>query len=149
MMNTSKSIVVNYPNTRGDSGRYALFDQRDYFRKFEGGSSSIFEIALNNVVSGDLLAYTEQCGEIYDSYYRVYETQCSEVFDNYYLPLFQNNAMDMQRYHDDRREFNRRIFDVYRYAKTSLAVLGENTGFSMVRRLSTNPQFDSGSFLLK
>jgi hypothetical protein len=149
MILSNNAIVVNYPNQRGDAGRYPLFDQRDYFKKFEGGSNHIFELALNNVVGGDLLAYTDSCNEIYDSYYRAYEVQCSEVFDNHYFPQFQDNTVNLKHYHDDRREFNRRIFDVYRYAKTSLAVLGENTGFSMVRRLSTNPQFDSGSFLLK
>jgi hypothetical protein len=149
MIVSNNALVVNYPNQRGDAGRYPLFDQRNYFRKFDGGSNSIFELALQNVVHGDLLAYTEQCSEIYNSYYKAYEAQCGEVFDNHYFPQFQDNTVDMTRYHDDRREFNRRIFDVYRYAKSSLAVLGENTGFSMVRRLSTNPKFDSGSFLLK
>lgn len=149
MIVINNAIVVNYPNQRGDVGRYPLVDQRDYFRKFDCGSNAIFELALHNVVNGDLLAYTEQCTEIYDAHYRAYEAQCSEIFDNHYFPQFQDNTVVMESYHDDRREFNRRIFDVYRYAKTSLAVLGENTGFSMVRRLSTNPKFDSGSFLLK
>lgn len=148
IVSNDTAIVVNYPNTRGDHGRYTLSDQRDYFSKFEGGSNRIFELALHNVVYGDLLAYTEQCDQIFDTY-KVYQNQCSEIFDNHYLPQFEDNTVMMDRYHDDRREFHRRIFDVYRYAKTSLAVLGENTVFHSVKRIQTNPQLDTGSFLLQ
>lgn len=149
MVETSNAIVVNYPNQRGDVGRYSLIDQRNYFSKFEGGSYRIFELALFNVVHGDLLAYTEQCDQIYDTYYKEYVSQCSEIFDNHYFPRFEDNTVSMTLYHDDRREFHRRIFDLYRYAKSSVAVLGDNPGFSHVNRLYINSEFDSGSFILK
>jgi hypothetical protein len=149
MVGPTNTIVVNYPNQRGDVGRYSLIDQRNYFSKFEGGSYRIFELALFNVVHGDLLAYTEQCEEIYDTYYKAYELQCSEIFDNLYLPSFEDNSIIMASYHNDRREFHRRIFDVYRYAKSSLAVLGPDPGFSHVTRLTLDHNLDSGSFILR
>lgn len=148
MVGTTNTIVVNYPNQRGDVGRYSLTDQRNYFSKFEGGSYRIFELALFNVVHGDLASYAEQCEEIYDAY-QDYKNQCSEIFDNHYDLRLQDNTFDMAAYHDDRREFQRRIVDIYRYAKTSLAVLGNNPGFTHVNRLSLNQRFDSGSFILR
>lgn len=128
------AIVVGYPNQIGDCGRYELGDQRMYFSKFDGGASLIFELALCNAVSGDLIAYTEQC---------------NELLDNYYQSRFEENTVSIEQYQHDRREFNRRIFDIYRYAKSSLSSLGENLGFSTVKRIATNRKFDSSKFLLK
>lgn len=132
--NNQFAIVVNYPNQVGDHGRYELRDQREYFNKFDGGADYIFELALQNVIDGDLLAYTEQCAAIFDRHYQI---------------RFEENTMNFALYQHDRREFNRRIFDIYRYAKSSLGCLGENLGFSMVKRIATNRIFDSTSYLLK
>lgn len=127
------AIVVNYPNQVGDTGRYALSDQRDYFSKFYCGSSFIFELALSHALDGDLLSFQTACGEIFDQHYHV---------------RFDENTANLIEYTADRREFYRRTFDLYRYAKTSLNALGKNHGFTTVRRLSTNHRFDTGSFLL-
>lgn len=135
MILNNNAIVVNYPNQVGDYGRYPLRDQREYFSKFEGGASYIFELALRNVVDGSGVV--------------TFADQCSEVLERYYDFCFAVNAVTMQQYHEDRREFQRRIFDIYRYAKSSLGVLGEDLGFSLVRRIATNRNFDSSSFLLK
>lgn len=128
------AIVVAYPNQIGNYGRYELSDQRLYFSKFYCGASGIFELALHNAISGSLLEYIESCNDILDQYYEI---------------RFEENTTSIDLYHDDHREFNRRIFDIYRYAKTSLGALGENLGFSMVKRIATNRRFDSGTFLLK
>lgn len=148
MIANNNAIVVNYPNSRGDFGRYDLCDQREYFTKFEGGVTRIFELALQNTVDGDLLEFSSECNKIFDAKQN-YENQCFEVFDNYYLQQPFDGGVSAQLYSDDRREFQRRIFDIYRYAKTSLACLGDNCGFSMVQRLKANPKFETCSFLLK
>lgn len=128
------SIVVGYPNQVGDAGRYTLRDQRDYFSKFDGGASRTFGMALSNVVAGDLLNYTEHC---------------NEVFDNHYQVFFDENTARMDDYNAERREFNRRIFDIYRFAKTSVGVLGTDLPFTKVKQLTHNQSFDTGMFLLR
>lgn len=143
------SIVVNYPNTVGISGRYTLRDQRTYFSKFEGGASYVFELALRNVVDGDLLNYTDQCGSLFEKKYINYSDKCNEIFDTLYQVLFEENTTVLDEYHTERREFSRRIFDIYRFAKTGLGVLGDDLPFSSVKKLTYDKQFDSGSFLLK
>ncbi|BAW18984.1 hypothetical protein [Ralstonia phage RP12] len=144
-MTANNAIVVGYPNQIGSSGRYELPDQRTYFSKFNelsGGSSQIFELALQHVLDHDLVDYFDQCVEIFDSYYQI---------------LFDENTIDLEKYQIDRREFFRRTFDIYRYAKTSLIHLVPKKDnqdfvdypFSHVKRLSSNCQFDSGTFLLR
>jgi hypothetical protein len=130
----NNAVIVSYPNQAGDPGRYDLRDQRAYFSQFEGGASYVFELALENAICGDLLDFN---------------AACNEYFDNQYTHCFEDNSITLEEYHTVKKEFNRRIFDVYRFAKTSLNRLGENPGFSMVKRISTNRKFDSGSFLLK
>lgn len=132
-MSTETAVVVSYPNHAGDSGRYELADQRSYFSRFTIGSNFMFELALKHVISGDLLSFHEECEEIFESSFQV---------------MLSENTMRMDNYHDVRREFQRRTFDLYRYAKSSLHKLGENPGFTSVKRLSTNHRFDSGKFLL-
>lgn len=134
MIVNTNALVVRYPNLVGDCGRYELRDQRTYFSKFQGGASYIFELALYNLVCGDL---------------QQYELWCNDIFDNYYLVLFEENTTTREAYHDDRREFNRRIFDIYRFAKSSLSSVGQNLGFSSVTKLAFNRTFDTSSFLVK
>jgi hypothetical protein len=134
MIVNNNAVIVSYPNQAGDPGRYDLRDQRAYFTQFDGGSSYVFELALENALSGDLLDFNEAC---------------NTYFDNQCILLFADNSITLDDYHKLRKEFNRRIFDIYRYAKTSLARLGDEPGFSKVVKLSANPKFDSGSFLLK
>lgn len=133
-MINNNALVVGYPNQIGDSGRYTLADQRTYFSKFQCGSNHIFELALQHVVCGDLLDFNDQCDMIFDSHYQL---------------LIEENTTDLKKYQNDRREFFRRTFDIYRYAKTSLQYLGEELGFTKVKRLTYNSQFDSGTFLLR
>lgn len=133
-MAAHNAIVVNYPNQVGDAGRYTLRDQRDFFSRFEGGARTLFGIALQNVLGGDLLHFQEQVGE---------------VFESYYQSRLDENTATMSMYQQDQREFYRRTFDIYRFAKTSLTCLGENPGFCQVKQLASNQRFDSGSFLLK
>ena len=130
----NQAIVVSYPNQIGDVGRYDLRDQRTYFSQFDGGAQYIFQLALENIIDGDLLAFHQQCLE-----YR----------DNHYHEDLQYNMVDLAEYHRNKREFQRRIFDIYRFAKTSLKSLGDETDFSRVSRLSTNHVFDTGSFIIK
>lgn len=129
----NNAIVVNFPNYIGDEGRYDLRDQRAYFSQFDGGVSYVFQLALEHVIDGDLLSFHKQCEE-----YR----------DNHYHELFQYGQVNLAHYYRDRKEFQRRIFDIYRYAKTSLAALG-NVNLLDVKRLSTNRNFDTASFLVK
>lgn len=134
-MNLDKnSVVVNYPNTFGDSGRYDLKDQRAYFKQFEGGSRYVFRLALENALHGDLLSYSEQC---------------DNCLDNHYQLMFDENITTLELYHDARKEFKRRTLDIYRYARTTLKPLGEELPFLNVSVLSVNPEFDTASFILK
>jgi hypothetical protein len=128
------AIVVNYPNPIGDAGRYSLRDQRDFFSRFDGGASAVFGVALENVLDGDMLHFFEQIDNVFESYYQM---------------RLDENTATMEMYQADKREFYRRTFDVYRFAKTSLKRLGENAGLSEVKRIAANCKFDSGSFLLK
>lgn len=146
MILDNNAVVVSYPNQAGDPGRYDLRDQRSYFEQFDGGASRVFQLALENTIHGDLLEFHETCNEYFDSQF---STVCNETFDNQYGLCLEDNSLTLAQYHIAKKEFNRRIFDVYRFAKTSLARLGENPGFSTVRRIATNRTFDSGSFLLK
>jgi hypothetical protein len=136
MTNHNNAIVVSYPNLIGDCGRYGLRDQRTYFSKYEDGAIKIFELALDHLINDklDLLMYAD-C--------------CHEIFEQYYQTRFDENSISLSDYHIDQREFGRRIFDVYRFAKSSLSVLGKDHGLSTVKRLVTNRAFDTGSFLLK
>ncbi len=134
------AIVVGYPNTRGDVGRYSLADQRDYFGRFYCGSSHIFELALNHALGGDLLSFQDQCSSIFENHFQV-------LLDENTIAL-EENSLGLPSYQSERREFYRRTFDLYRYAKTSLAVLGKELPFTHVKRLSSNHRFDSGTFLL-
>lgn len=135
-MDNHNSLVVNYPNQIGDCGRYELRDQRTYFSKFEGGASKIFEMALEHILCDgyDLMTYI---------------AEANAIFDQHYHQRFAENSTSLQEYHNDQREFNRRIFDIYRFAKSSLGALGKNHGLSTVKRIAFNRTFDSGSFLLK
>lgn len=128
------SVVVNYPNTFGDSGRYDLKDQRAYFKQFEGGARYVFRLALENAIWGDLLSYSEQCDNCLDSHYQL---------------MLDENVMSIEHYHDAQREFKRRTLDIYRYACTTLKPLGEELPFLNVSVLSVNPEFDTASFILK
>lgn len=130
------AIVVSYPNLVGDCGRYELRDQRLYFSKFNDGASKIFELALEHLLCNelDLLTYVGDCGVI---------------FDHHYHERFEENTTTFDAYHRDQREFNRRIFDIYRFAKTSLGALGKDHRLSEVKRIAVNRTFDTGSFLLK
>lgn len=128
------SIVVNYPNSFGDTGRYELKDQRAYFKQFDYGVSHLFYIALRNTLSGDLLSYSDEC---------------NEYFDIHYDALFSNNAISLEQYQENRKEFNRRIFDIYRYARTSLKTLGEDLPYSHVDMLSYDDTYHTASFILK
>jgi hypothetical protein len=134
MIQNNNAVIVSYPNQVGDPGRYELRDQRKYFSQFDGGASLVFQLALENAVDGDLLAFNELC---------------NEYFDNQYSNYLDDNSMTLDVYHIEKKEFNRRIFDIYRYAKTSLATLGDDPGFSTVKRVVINHKFDTGSFLLK
>ena len=135
-MNNHNALVVNYPNQIGDCGRYELRDQRSYFSKFEDGASFIFELALFHILSDELDVTT-------------FAADCGLIFDQHYHQRFAENSTSLPAYHADQREFNRRIFDIYRFAKSTLGVLGKNHGLSAVKRIATNRSFDSGSFLLK
>lgn len=133
-MNADMSgIVIGFPNTVGDPGRYDLRDQRTYFHQFDGGASYVFQLALENVLGGDLLAYNEQC---------------NEYMDGHYHELFFDNSMTLVNYHKNKKEFNRRILDIYRYAKTSMSVLGKHD-FTEVRRFYTDKILDSSLFIIK
>lgn len=143
------AMIVNYPNTRGEPGRYSLDDQRDYFNKFEGGSCHIFQLALANALSGDLLKYSSECTVLFDCYYQNYTTACLEIFDNHYDLAWNENTVTPQLYSEDQKEFNRRIFDLYRYAKTSVAAIVPDKDCFTVSKIAGNPQFDSGVFLIR
>lgn len=134
MMQNNNAIVVSYPNQIGDCGRYELRDQRTYFSKFEGGSSYFFELALNTVLTHDLPQYCEWC---------------NEAFDVHYVQQFEENTTNLEVYNDDRRNFNRRCFDLYRFAKSSLSSIDPELGFSSITRIATNHKFDSSSFLVR
>ena len=129
------AIVVNYPNQVGDCGRYELRDQRMYFSKFNDGASKIFELALEHLLCDELDLLT-------------YVSDCSVIFDHHYHERFEENTATFSEYHLDQREFHRRIFDIYRFAKTSVGVLGKDHGLSTVKRIAHNRSFDTGSFLL-
>ena len=72
-----------------------------------------------------------------------------EVFEHHYAPQFEDNTVKIGTYLADAREYQRRVFDIYRYAKTSLQPLGEDLPFKTVRKFSTNKEFDTGTFLLR
>ena len=135
-MDNHNALVVNYPNQIGDCGRYGLRDQRSYFSKFEGGASLIFQLALEHILCEELDITT-------------FAADCSVIFDQHYFQRFEENSTSLFEYHADQREFNRRIFDIYRFAKSSLGVLGKNHGLSAVKRIANNRTFDTGSFLLR
>lgn len=142
-------MIVSYPNTLGQSVRYSLQDHREYFRKFSGGSMSIFQLALENVLDGDLLSFAEQCDLKRTSTYGVYKEKCEPIFDNCYGGQLDENTISINQYVTESREFGRRIFDLYRYAKTSVAHLGiPKTGLS-VKKIHELPEFDSGAFVIK
>ncbi len=143
------SMVIGFPNQVGDIGRYELRDQRSYFSKFDGGSCHVFELALNNIVDGDLLNYADQCSDLFIKHYRYYSDQCTELFDNCYQVMFDENTVDQKTFQLDKREFNRRIFDIYRFAKSSVAATIPVKPFTSVKKISTNPKYDSGRFLIK
>lgn len=129
----SNALVVCYPNQIGECGRYTLRDQRSYFKKFDICSSSFFEMAIAEVIDGDLLSYFGKC---------------DAVFEQHYQRLFDENTTSITAYHVDKREFNRRVFDIYRYARSSLRCLGSATVFTKVAALKRNSLFDSASFVL-
>ena len=134
-MNNHNALVVNYPNQIGDCGRYELRDQRSYFSKFEGGASLIFQLALEHILCDELDITT-------------FAADCGVIFDQHYFQRFEENSTSLPAYHADQREFNRRIFDIYRFAKTALHGLGDNHNLSKVRMLSRNKRFDAASFIL-
>ena len=136
MTNYHDALVVNYPNLIGDCGRYGLRDQRTYFSKYEDGAIKIFELALDHLINDklDLPMYADRCNEIFEQHYQI---------------RFEENSISLTDYHLDQREFGRRIFDIYRFAKSTISVLGKNHGLSVVKRIATNRTFDSCSFLLK
>lgn len=148
-MVTTPAMIVNYPNTRGESGRYPLADQRNYFSKFEGGSCRIFQLALANALSGNLLKYSAECTIIFDCYYNQYTTACLEIFDNHYDVRWNENTVTPLMYSEDIKEFNRRILELYRYAKSSVSAIVPDKDVFDVTKISGNPQFDSGVFLIK
>ena len=135
-MNNHNALIVNYPNQVGDCGRYELHDQRSYFSKFACGASHIFELALEHILSDELDLMT-------------YVADCNVIFDQHYIERFEENSTSLEEYHNDQREFNRRIFDVYRFAKSTLGAIGKDHGLSVVKRIAFNRNFDTGSFLLK
>lgn len=149
VMLAEPSMVIGYPNQVGDIGRYELRDQRSYFSKFEGGACYMFELALNNIVDGDLLNYADQCSGLFTKHYNYYSDQCYELFDSHCQVLFDENTLSAATFHADRREFNRRIFDIYRYAKSSVAATVPDKPFISVKKISTNHKYDSGLFLIK
>lgn len=129
----NQAVVISYPNQVGDAGRYTLIDQRNYFSRFNGGARHFFCMALEAIIHGSLAEY---------------EKDCQLLFDAYYDALINENTASVKSYPDDRTEFARRIFDIYRYAKTSIDALGPATSFDKVRQLSLNRRFDTGSFIL-
>lgn len=135
-MHNHNSLVVNYPNQVGDCGRYELRDQRSYFSKFEGGASYIFELALEHILYDELDLLTYAC-------------DCNDIFDQHYNERFAENSTSLSSYHIDRREFNRRIFDMYRFARSTVGALGKDHKLSTVKRISTNNAFDTCSLLLR
>lgn len=142
-------MIVSYPNTLGQSVRYSLQNHREYFRKFSGGSMGIFQLALENVLDGDLVSFAEQCNLKRISTYGEYKDKCEPIFDNCYGSQLDENTISVDQYVTEYREFNRRIFDIYRYAKTSVSHLGiPKTGLS-VKKIHESPKFDSGAFLIK
>ena len=142
-------MIVSYPNTIGQSVRYSLIEHRDYFRKFSGGSLGIFQLALENVLDGDLVSFAEQCDLKRTGTYSAYKDKCEPIFDNCFGDRLDDNTISINQYVIESREFSRRIFDIYRYAKTSVAHLGiPKTGLS-VKKIQESPKFDSGAFLIK
>lgn len=144
-LSTASSMLIRYPNNIGDSGRYTLTDQREYFSKFPGGSCRFFQLALENVLCGDLLEYVNQCTNLYD----LYKEQCDGIFDTVYAPLVADNTFNEQDYLDESREYSRRIFDIYRYAKSSVAPVGIDRDINTVQLVLSNPRFDTGAFLIR
>jgi hypothetical protein len=133
-MTANLPLLVRYPNQIGNCGRYTLNDQREYFSRFEGGAIRFFGVALQHALTGDLLSFQEEC---------------AEIFETYYQPQFADNTASIAMYHDEQREFFRRTFDLYRYAKTSIGHLGDELPFIHVRPLDFNHRFDTGAFLLR
>lgn len=142
-------MIVSYPNNLGQSGRYSLIDHRDYFRKFSGGSLGIFHLALTNVLDGDLINYVEQCDIKRSLSYMTFTDNCDPIFDNTFGNSVEDNTMSINQFANEAREFNRRIFDIYRYAKTSVAHLGIPKSGLSVKKIHESPKFDSGAFLIK
>lgn len=133
MQSGDPTIVINYPNTVGVMRRYDLKDQRAYFTQFDIGVYDVFRLSLENIIAGDLLNYSKTC---------------NAIFDNHCKLMFRDNTIKLNDYNTNKKEFNRRIFDVYRYAYSSLETLGK-TPFTQVVPLSQNTQLDIGSFVLR
>lgn len=101
MDNEKPPILFTFPGSSGDHGRYELFDQENYYKKFPGGLVRFFVDSVEHRLNGDLLSFMDSCEEVFLQSYR----EISQLITTEHYTL-------------DRREFMRRCFDIWRYTTT-------------------------------
>lgn len=108
-MQTKLPLLLTYPSSTGDYGRYTNEDQREYFKKYPGGVTDIVRMAVYHRLQGDILSF-------YD--------EASLVFNSAITPI--GELITQEHYAQEQREFRRRCFDIWRFITTVMVNVDTN-----------------------
>lgn len=128
-MQTNLPLLLTYPSSNGDCGRYTNEDQRNYFKKFPGGVTDVVRAALKHKLEGDILSYHD-------------ETML--IFNGAIAPI--GGMITQEHYAAEQREFFRRCFDIWRFITT--VVVNVETDHYKIRKETKGINTDRISFLI-
>lgn len=123
-------VLLTYPASTGDLGRYTEEEMRKYFSKFPGGVAAIVTTALEQRIRGGLLEYHDATEVMFDA--------CVE-------PI--SGLITADIYSREKREFYRHCFDIWRYVATATREADLN-GMEIAQAVPSK-NLDRVTFLLK